>query len=365
MMIPMKGRKRARSSSPISSPAHDTLRTPGPPAIDRKKLSEALNSPHADPTLQLWDRLAMGSKPNVTPLSTTSAGLAKFMISSSPRPAKDGSSNGRIFRRTMSSGLSWPKRRRLDKSESTGTTKSACNLENTCKSSLVSALLDTVESRQSPNAAEMDHEPSNPVASPSPSPSKRLGDVREKATPPMPQVQTQAQSPSVDTPAGPTTPQQIPQPKTNMGFGDSDSDYGDDVFLDDDTFMQLEATVAPAQPPASSAVIPPNDKPVPPPLVDEFDEFDDDNIFEAAASMLDNLESATGQPKPAVGASTRPVAPKPPPDEFGDDFGDDDFGNDFDFDAAEFAATQSAKPSSQHLPPAHVRARSPRRNYQC
>jgi DNA replication ATP-dependent helicase/nuclease Dna2 len=360
MMPPRKGRKRARSSSPISSPAHDILRTPAPPAIDRKRLTEALNSPHADPTLQLWDRLSMGSKANVTPLSTTSAGLSKFTISSSPRPPKDGLTSGRSLRRTMSSGLSWPKRRRLDKSDSTVTSKSAGHSDNTCKSSLVSALLDTVESRQSPNAVEMDHEPSQPAASPSPSPSKRRGGARHRTVSPLPPVQG---SPNNDA-AVLVAPQQAPRTNTVLDLGDAESDYGDDGLLDDDTFMQLEATVATgqvttAQPPVASNSTLKIEKPAPVlEEIDEFDDFDDDNILEAAASMLDNLESAAGHPKPVTTPQVV-VAEQGALDEFGDDF-DDDFGNDFDFDAAEIAATQSANPSSQHLPPAHVRARSPR-----
>ncbi|KAH6690676.1 hypothetical protein F5X68DRAFT_274558, partial [Plectosphaerella plurivora] len=346
IMVPRKGRKRARSSSPISSPAHDTLRTPAPPAIDRKRLTEALNSPHADPTLQLWDRLSMGSKAN-TPLSTTSAGLSKFMISSSPRP-KDGIANGRSLRRTMSSGLSWPKRRRLDKSESTVTSKSAGHQENTCKSSLVSALLNTVESRQSPNAVEMDHEPSQPQLSPSPSPSKRRGEVRYRTNSPLPPVQG---SPNPDTTPLPA-PNTTVKADTALNLTDSESDYGDDGLLDDDTFMQLEATVTTAQPSVSSNAPPKTEKPAPVlEEVDEFDDLDDNNILEAAASMLDNLESAAGLPKPAPTAAVAPTKAVVF-DEFGDDF-EDDFGNDFDFDAAEFAATQSANPSSQHLPPAH------------
>jgi DNA replication ATP-dependent helicase Dna2 len=144
-----------------------------------------------------------------------------------------------------------------------------------------------------------------------------------------------------------------------LNLGDAESDYGDDGLLDDDTFMQLEATVTTAQPPVASTIVSKIEKQAPVlEEIDEFDDFDDDNILEAAASMLDDLESAAGHPKPVTTPQVV-VADQGALDEFGDDF-DDDFGNDFDFDAAEIAATQSANPSSQHLPPAHVRARSPR-----
>lgn len=339
-LMPRNARKRARSSSPVSSPAHAEHTTPAQPLIDRKKLAEAMNSPHADPTLQLWDRLAGGTKgAATTPVSTTSTGLAQFMISSSPRPARAGVSGSasRMLRRTVSSGLSWPKRRRLDKSESAGSSKSVQSNSNGFKSSFVSALLDTVENVQESPTDQSEEREVPPAASPSPA--KRAAD-------PV----------TTSFPAGTAQDSRAPAAASCGALppGDTESDYGDDDFLDDDdTLLQLEASMAAIEPTSThaNAAKPSQPAELVDLLEDDFDDLDDDTVMEAAAGIMAEFEGTAAKDSPPVDSKNNDVSADQLLD---DDFGDD-FGGDFDFDAAEFAATQSVKPSNSQL--AAVRSR--------
>lgn len=119
------------------------------------------------------------------------------------------------------------------------------------------------------------------------------------------------------------------------------SDYGDDDFddFDDDTIMQLEASInatqldkeepeLPPQPLETAKDEPEAEKPADTPDPDKLDEFDDldDDIFDDAEDLLTSVEQAQ---------TVTPVDPDPD-DEFGDPF-----GGDFDFEAVELAATQA------------------------
>jgi DNA replication ATP-dependent helicase Dna2 len=281
-MMSRKGRKRARSSSPVSSPAPEKT-----PSVNVKKLAQALKSPHADPTLELWDRYSLNAE-NASGL--TNPTLAQLMVSSSPRPKP----NEANLRRAISCGLNWPKRRRVERSTS-GSLNSEKEME--AKSSLVTALLDTVTSSINGNDQ-------------SPSPKKRRI------------CATSTGSPRPKAPA---------------------SDYGDDDFddFDDDTIMQLEASInatqldhkeEPELPPQlletekdEPEAENPADTPDTPDKLDEFDDLDDD-IFDDAEDLLTSVEQAQ---------TLTPVDPDPD-DEFGDPF-----GGDFDFEAVELAATQA------------------------
>ncbi|KAJ4227128.1 DNA replication endonuclease-helicase Dna2 [Fusarium solani] len=212
------------------------------------------------------------------------------MVSSSPRPKP----NEANLRRAISCGLNWPKRRRVERSTS-GSLNSEKEME--AKSSLVTALLDTVTSSINGNDQ-------------SPSPKKRRI------------CATSTGSPRPKAPA---------------------SDYGDDDFddFDDDTIMQLEASInatqldhkeEPELPPQlletekdEPEAENPADTPDTPDKLDEFDDLDDD-IFDDAEDLLTSVEQAQ---------TLTPVDPDPD-DEFGDPF-----GGDFDFEAVELAATQA------------------------
>ncbi|KAK6211103.1 dna replication atp-dependent helicase dna2 [Colletotrichum tabaci] len=308
-MMPRKGRKRARSSSPISSPAPHTK--PATPTVNVKKLSEALKSPHADPTLELWDRFSLANNGNVTPLGITNPALANLMFSSSPRNTKNAAplASDSSLRRAISCGLNWPKRRRVDRSD-TPTLTSTLTRETTdsSKNSLVTALLDTVTGSM--------HEGSPPqdVA-------KDLGlDVKPKAV------------------------------SAESDYGDVDFDEFDE--FDDDTFLELEASISlsnPNQDALQSTPTPARPIEIDQPyrqddanVDDEFGDLDDD-IFEAAESIIGNAElNAVSRTPTAVEPPAAAAINVFPQDDLEDVFGDD-FGGDFDFDAAELAATQSAQ----------------------
>ncbi|KAL2692172.1 hypothetical protein Neosp_002578 [[Neocosmospora] mangrovei] len=299
-MMSRKGRKRARSSSPVSSPAPEKT-----PSVNVKKLAQALKSPHADPTLELWDRYSLNSE-NAPGL--TNPTLAQLMVSSSPRPKP----NEANLRRAISCGLNWPKRRRVERSTS-GSLNSEKEME--AKSSLVTALLDTVTSSINGNDQ-------------SPSPKKRRI------------CATSTGSPRPKAPA---------------------SDYGDDDFddFDDDTIMQLEASINATQldhqeepelppQPLEAEKHEPEDEPADEPentpadKLDEFDDLDDD-IFDDAEDLLTSVEQAQTATPVEQAQNATPVDPDPD-DEFGDPF-----GGDFDFEAVELAATQAVNCPDRYL----------------
>lgn len=319
-MLARRGRKRARSSSPISSPAADNPKTP---AVNVKKLAQALKSPHADPTLELWDRYSLSkNETHTTPVGLANPALAQLMISSSPRPSKDSAGNHSSgnLRRAVSYGLNGPKRRKIEKTKSCGSgSNSQREMEAASKSSLVTQLLDSVNSS---------------IQEPSPEEPKQL-------IPESPSPRKKRRSPLKDS-----TP-------CRAGIGskapDILSDYGDEDF-DDDTFMELEASingprsVDPADPAkdgieggGSQAHIGRNAA-----VADEFGDFDDGDFDAANLTTVTRAKPSadTGQPvSPAAATISRADDVT---DDFDDEFGDLDNG-DIDFDAVELAATQSVK----------------------
>ncbi|KAK7418562.1 DNA replication endonuclease-helicase Dna2 [Neonectria punicea] len=325
-MMPRKGRKRARSSSPISSPAADK---PNPPSVNFKKLAQALKSPHADPTLELWDRYSLnGSQDASKALGISNPALAQLMVSSSPRPAKGPAAqlaDGNL-RRAINCGLSFPKKRKIERSTSGGrSTGEREEREAASKSSLVTALLDTVTSSIN-GQGEIEVED---LTAESPSPKKRRIGATSTGSPRR--VNHQA-SP------GPTS-----------------SNYGDDDFddFDDDTMLELEASINATQlevPIANSGVsiVAEKQQSETKALVaDEFEDLDDD-IFDEAEELITTAQSQLAPEAPAPANPLTPTAQNPiiildddlvdPDDEFGDPF-----GGDFDFEAVELAATQAAK----------------------
>lgn len=311
-MLGRKGKKRARSSSPTSSPAGDK---PSAPAVNIKRLTKALRSPHPDPTLELWDRFSLASPASQkTPIAHPA--LAQLMVSSSPQPNKQQVSQaGSVsLRRAASCGLNWPKRRKLEKSKSgSQLAKGQRDLEAASKSSLVSALLSTVTSSIQEDTSD---DARQSIESPSPKKKKHV--------------------PADDPPA------YIPCKANGIEASGGSSDYGDDEF-DDDALMELEmsATTAPvtqetpSKPKPRKAVAPP-----PKPLADDFDEMDDglfDNPDLIRLSQAD-VPSNSVQIKTDSAAKTK----KEPEFDLDDDF-DDDFAADIDFEAVELAATQSVQ----------------------
>ena len=309
-MMPRKSRKRARSSSPTSSPANEN---PTTPAVNVKKLAQALRSPHADPTLELWDRYSLTNQTNMhtTPLGLANPTLAQLMISSSPRPPKDVSAKqGRGgLRRTVSHGLGGVKRRKIEKTSSCGGgSNSQREMEAASKSSLVTQLLDSVNSSM--------QEPST-LDPPSASASlKKPKSFAEDSTPCKAPAETKI---SADI-----------------------SDYGDDDFdddFDDDTFIELEATINGTQAAIELETTRQTTKSVP---TDSYDEraanVGRSKTIAGGPQSSEMQTTTTLKQVTAIGLSGK----ESELDDLDDEFGDLDDGN-IDFDAIELQATQSVE----------------------
>jgi hypothetical protein len=363
-MIPRKrGKKRARSSSPTSSPAGNSK--PTTPAVNVRKLTQALKSSHADPALELWDRFSLSGSAIVTPHGATNPALAQIMVSSSPQPSKllaagartTGTPTESSLRRAISCGANWPKRRRVERAEPIAHLDVVLDESPSegSKSSMVNALLRSVTGEiNRSKAVQTRHD-----ALRSPSPRKNSQRLDELGYSPR-------RKPSPQKPPPPlfNSPSKIKARKdVNISVPGPEkseeclSDYGDDDF-DDDTLMVLDASLAPACE-ESHLEIPVTDtgpkiEPQPAPLAeglksddDEFGDMDDD-IFAAAEDLMAEIDSSrTSHGKSGSNAESPAIEHLPllagQVQEAGDDAYEDDFGVDFDFEAAEIAATQTAK----------------------
>ncbi|KAJ3565241.1 hypothetical protein NPX13_g7575 [Xylaria arbuscula] len=340
-MSPMprkRGSKRARSSSPVSSPAAASRTVT--PAVNVKKLSAALKSPHADPAIELWDRFSLSGSTTTTPLAVANPAFAQIMVSSSPQPpqyASAGRGDGGL-RRTISCGANWPKRRRVERTE-TGASighPAGESPRNNSKSSMVNALLKSVTGELNRSkAAQMQR---NVLKSPSP---------RKRQYNPASNLS--------GSPKRRPSPSKLPmmlRPTTAM------------TIFDDDTLMNLDVTIGSAleQGSRSPSIRTPDrgqtlDRNKVDPnantMLDEFADLDDD-LFADAGDLLSQIDSACNSAQ-GVSVSQAPVPTTTPSqqltnnelveDMYGDDFGD------FDFEAAELAATQqSAKKSTGPIP---------------
>ncbi|KAI1346978.1 hypothetical protein F5Y01DRAFT_296574, partial [Xylaria sp. FL0043] len=290
-----RGSKRARSSSPMSSPAATASRTVTP-AVSVKQLSAALKSPRADPAIELWDRFSLSGSAATTPLGAANPTLAQIMVSSSPQPPRfTGAGVGRGetgLRRAISCGANWPKRRRVERSE-TASVMSVTVEESprhNSKSSMVNALLKSVTGElnrskavqtqldvlKSPSPRKRSYNPANHLSG---SPTRRLSPSK----------------PSLPEESGPSCVSK------DASAADASSDYGDDDF-DDDTLMNLDVNIDSALQQESRALQPrtPVAKPITTPNItpqsaekasDEFSDLDDD-IFADAGDLLSQIDSA-------------------------------------------------------------------------
>ncbi|KAI1481050.1 hypothetical protein F4774DRAFT_376786 [Daldinia eschscholtzii] len=332
-----RGKKRARSSSPVSSPASHSK--PRIPAVSVQKLSRALKSPHADPALELWDRFSQNGSTTIAPLGGMNSTLAQIMVSSSPRPTRVVGEGG--LRRAISCGENWPKRRRVERTEAARPAE--LNVEKSpsrsSKSSMVNALLQSVTGELNRSKAIQAHQ----VAQESPSRKKKSS-------------QLAAQVPSSPTRRVSSRPSPIFASKTttteNSGLDETllgnSSDYGDDDF-DDDTLMELGASIGQScEEPVKELAVPladtgqdQNQQPDRKSESFDDDEFNDidDDIFSAAEDLITKIDETHTPSQPRV--ATPQKNPIPISDDLTEDIYGDDFGGDFDFDAAEMAATQS------------------------
>ncbi|KAI1741572.1 hypothetical protein F4680DRAFT_69069 [Xylaria scruposa] len=343
-----RGSKRARSSSPVSSPtaACSKSRTP---AVNVRKLSAALKSPRADPSIELWDRFSLSGSTTNTPLGAANPALANFMVSSSPQPKSGGVGRGEAgLRRAISCGTNWPKRRRVERSETAPALSVAVeeSPSHNSKSSMVSALLESVTGEL--NRSKAARQRPNVLKSPSP---------RKRRYNPADHLSGSPRRSSPSKSALHQFPGAVNMSK-EIRAADNLSDYGDDDF-DDDMLIGLDVDIKPPQ--AKNAPAPQPQTPTPKQAanskmsneesdatLDEFGDLDDD-IFDDAGELLSQIDSACNTGKRTT-TFQAPVSQEPVLDETTEDMYGDDFGGDFDFEAAEIAATQSAKPSNGSVP---------------
>ncbi|KAK9772876.1 putative DNA replication ATP-dependent helicase/nuclease [Seiridium cardinale] len=361
MITRRRGKKRARSSSPVSSPSNHSK--PATPAVNVKKLTQALKSAHADPALELWDRFALSGSTNTTPHGVANPALAQIMVSSSPQPSKilpagikdPGTPTGSSLRRAISCGANWPKRRRTDRGEYVAQPSAALEQSPSqgTKNSMVNALLQSVNGELNRSKAiQTRHE-----ASKSPSPTKKRqnlqpsnGSPKRRSPPPRPPpplFKSPVKPPTVGTKRSQTPDVQK----------DDSSDYGEDDF-DDDTLMVLDASLAPnheemtTAPLSSDNVLVAGSEMAPGAQQtsddDEFGDMDDD-VFAAAEDMIAVIDSShtslmtPGKAREDIAVAEPTVSTCQTKGVGNNAYDDDDFGDDFDFEAAEVSATQAVK----------------------
>ncbi|KAI1208184.1 uncharacterized protein F4807DRAFT_155709 [Annulohypoxylon truncatum] len=354
-----RGKKRARSSSPVSSPASHSK--PHTPAVNIGKLSRALKSPHADPALELWDRFSLNGSKSITPLGAMNSALAQIMVSSSPRPSRIESG----LRRSISCGENWPKRRRVERVDVAEPTEITVEESPSghSKSSMLNALLKRGTKEMVGSKAVQVRQDALRSPSPKKNSSQPIAETYDSPTrrkPPkfVAPVLTEESAPT----AGKSSPDTLV---------DELSDYGD-VDFDEDTLMELDASLG--QPREEDVE---DDSTIlradtgqnleqqqsiqgPSSFDDEFADMDDD-IFTAAEDLITQIDSSrSSKAKPGTPCQPTVAAQEKQTiivDDLGGDIFGDDFGGDFDFDAAEIAATQSAssKQISGSLPPVRRR----------
>ena len=361
-----RARKRARSSSPLTSP-------PG-------QLAAFISSrAQVDPGSELWGRYSLNGSNAATPQGQSVPALAHIMHTSSPQPEKEGTTprSGGGFKRANSCGNHFPKRRRVGGNENDDVFTESVKIGP----SKLSVLLERVQEGLSQSSPKQPLEINKPAAISLSPPTKRCYEDFED-------ISSTGHGSRKGTMAAPTLPPAPPKTKTTPAkhqapFRSNSSDYGE--FDDDDLDASLLDVVVPKPgEPLSNAS---NDStlisrlpdPAPPPpissakqdplllvaasdskssdtctLEDEFDDSDED-MFEAdledIVAKFDTQTSTLGKASPS---------PKQKSGIFKSDW-DDEFGDggldEEDFEAAEVAATQSIQQTASSLLP--VRAQFP------
>ncbi|KAK0743224.1 hypothetical protein B0T18DRAFT_179167 [Schizothecium vesticola] len=355
-MLSRRGRKRrARSSSPVSSPAAKA------PVTNLARGAPGQLTPSADPASELWDRFSV---PGVaaSPAARMNPLLARMLVSSSPRPPKGNDATGteRSFRKANSCGSNWPKRRKMERLDLDPAPVSQGGEASTNKSTLVSALLETVEGeimKLDPESKVQGDNNSSPTLQ-----KRRLSPRKSRAAGREPSILgTVVEGRPVPISSSPaSTIDQLDLAKEEEPRNPS-SDYGDDDFdddFDDDTLMELDVNITTAPPPKIESTLVKDEEPapapppaLPPPALskvfeDEFGDLDDADFADLDDDLFDGAEDLMAQVE--VKSIAQPGLPgkqalhqEGEEDEYGDDFGDD-----LDLDAIEFAATQSAMQAS-------------------
>lgn len=365
MLARRRGKKRARSSSPVSSPSSHSK--PATPAVDVKRLTQALKSAHADPSLDLWDRFTLSRAGNATPNGATHPTIAQIMVSSSPQPARtgpegtkiSGTQSGSGLRRAVSAGFDFSKRRKIERGRYVAQSSLAIDgspSQNT-KTSMVNDLLNSVNGEiNRSKAIQARHD-----AEKSPSPKEQrqnlqasnTSSIQGESPPPRPPPPLFKQPSRAHTKE--ENSQRLKTPEK------ASSDYGDDDFDDDDALMVLDASLAPRAEESASTILAPHTKPtvqteITPtyPVSSDDDEFGDmdDDVFAAAEDLIADMDSShtshmtSGKTADNHVAVQQPIVINKQQRPGVDTYDDDAFGDDFDFEAAEISATQAVKHTS-------------------
>lgn len=230
---------------------------------------------------------------------------------------------------------------------------------STSKSTLVSALLETVEgeiNKLDPESKVQGDNNSSPTLQRRTCPRKSRAAGREPSV-----LETVVEGRPVPNSSSSAHPIDHVDLTKEDDPKKPSSDYGDDDFdddFDDDTLMELDANITMAPPPKGEYALVKDEEPapappaLPPPAAtskgfgDEFGDLDDDDFADLGDDLFDGAEDLMAQveAKPIAqpdfsGKQALPQAGEE--DEYGDDFGDD-----LDLDAIEFAATQSVMQAS-------------------
>lgn len=351
-----RGKKRARSSSPVSSPSHISSHFDHKPEpLDLRKLSQSLTTPKIHTTTDLWDRYAGDG---IQTFGKSS--LAHIMFTSSPQSTKQASNSAsRRMRRSITCGNQWPRDERLKRRKMVGHEDSGAGAENVgpSKLALVSALLGKVnESNQASQARSTSHPRSSSPTAPKYRQADEPARSAEGSIACSVSVRASPKLASADIQRTP----EIVEEDGEAARTDGSSDYGDfdedgfDASMAEELLQENATKVLPEATPKPEAVLkssvdnttvmPKNDG-----MKDEshdseeFDDLDDD-VFDEIVAGYDE-SNCTIQENGIVESDGRQLPAKDPPEiaESDDEFGDG--LDDVDFEAAELAATQSI----QHL----------------
>ena len=345
-----RARKRARSSSPLTSP-------PG-------QLAAFINSrAQVDPGSELWGRYSLSGSNAATPQGQSVPALAHIMHTSSPQPLKDSTTprSGGGFRRANSCGNQFPKRRRVGGAENDDVFTESVNFGP----SKLSVLLERVQEGLSQSTQPKQSPPTiGLAAAPLNFPTKRRHERFEDISSIEQEKRKEIMAAPDLLPAASET-EKAPA-KHHPPILSNSSDYGefDDDDLDAtllDAFVSMPEVPVPNTTNEPASVQPPPDAssqelvsskgdPYPLPAVksskssnsstlqDEFDDSDEDMF---AADLEDivakfDAQNSTGGHALAGLKKLGGISKADSEDEFGDGGLDEE-----DFEAAEVAATQS------------------------
>lgn len=293
-----KAKKRARSSSPTSSP------------------SPAHFGNQFDPGSELWGRYSISGLNKSNSQTATIPALAYIMHTSSPQPLKQGTTP---FRRANSCGNQFPKRRRVGETEGKDMFAEFVNVGP----SKLSVLLEKVQEGlvQSQHIDDMD-------VSISPATAKNVGSsspLRKRTRTASPQKSKPKLSP-----LGKSRHSAEPLQPDSPGYGSSDyGEFDDDVF-DENILGATAATIKKAKGASRSFSNTPKPESIPCP------------------PSRDSRPAGRPKQKHAQGTESQPISLKSPKAE-DDDFGDSDdeaFGADLEDIVAKFDANGTENKSA-------------------